>query len=87
MLFRIRQFLSYVLPAVIRPARIVWNQVIGFVFLVLAASSIPSLVRGVREFDGDAESFFRVALTVVFVCLMGGFGISSFRRAHKISRS
>ncbi len=80
-----RQFLHHVLPAVIRPLRVLWNQVIGFVFLVLALWAIPSAVRSVREFDGDAESFFRVLLTGLFVAMMAGFAISSFHRAHKAS--
>ncbi len=87
MLFRAKQFLHYVLPAVIRPARVLWNEVIGFLFLVLAAWSVPSLVRSVREFEGDPGGFFRIALTTVFVVLMGGFGVFSFRRARKIARS
>ena len=63
-----------------------WNQVIGFLFVVLALWAVPSTVRSIREFDGDLESFFRVLLTGLFVLLMGGFGVSSFRRAHKTSR-
>lgn len=30
------KFLSHVLPAILRPLRVLWNQVIGFVFLVFA---------------------------------------------------
>ncbi len=82
-----RQFLSHVIPGVIRPLRTLWNEVIGFVFLVLAVWSIPSAVRAAREFDGDLESVFRVGLTFLFALLMGGFAVSSFLRARKISRS
>jgi len=81
-----RQFLEHVLPAVLRPLRVLWNQVIGFVFLVLALWALPSAIRSVREFDGDAESFFRVLLSSLFIVMMGGFAFSSFRRAHKASR-
>lgn len=84
---KVRQFLSYVLPAVIRPLRVLWNEVIGFVFLALAVWAIPSTLRAVREFDGDAESFFRILLAGLFFVLMVGFGVASFRRARRISRS
>jgi len=84
---RIRQFLHYVLPAVARPLRILWNQIIGFLFLVLALIAVPRLYRALQEFDGDLRSSFEVALSGIFVLVMGGFGISSFWRAHKISRS
>ena len=81
-----RQFLRYVLPAVIRPLRILWNQIIGFVFLVLAIWAIPRSVKSVREFNGDPESFFRLLLTALFVLMMAGFGIYSFWRAHKVPK-
>jgi len=87
MLARIRQFLYYVLPAVARPARVLWNQVIGFLFLVLALMAAPRLYRAVQEFDGDLRSLFEVGLSGIFMLVMGGFSISSFWRAHKISRS
>ena len=86
LLTRGRQLLDHVLPAVLRPLRVLWNQVIGFVFLVLALWALPSAIRSVREFNGGAESFFRVLLTGLFILMMGGFAISSFRRAHKASR-
>jgi hypothetical protein len=85
-LSRGRQLLDHVLPAIIRPLRVLWNQVIGFLFLVLALWAVPSAVRSIREFDGDLESIFRVLLTGLFVLLMGGFGAFSFRRAHKASK-
>jgi hypothetical protein len=62
MLRRIRQFLGHVIPRVIRPLRVLWNEIIGFVFLALAVWAIPSTVRSVREFKGDADSLFRVIL-------------------------
>jgi hypothetical protein len=82
----VRRFLEHVLPAVIRPLRIVWNQVIGFIFLVLAASAIPRAVRSAREFDGQPESLFRLLLSGVFVAFMVGFGLYSFWRARKVPK-
>jgi len=83
----LREFVRHVLPAVARPARILWNQIIGFLFAVLALMAAPRLVRAVREFDGDLHSVFEVFLTAVFVVVMSGFAVSSFWRAHKLSRS
>lgn len=82
-----RQFLQHVLPAIIRPLRVLWNQVIGFLFLVLAAWAIPRGVRSVREFDGNVESFFRLLLTSLFIVTMAAFGIYSFWRARKAAKS
>lgn len=86
-LARGRQLLEHVLPAIVRPLRVLWNQMIGFLFLVLAAVAIPRAVGSVREFRGDLESFFRLLLTGLFIAVMGGYGIHSFWRAHKASRS
>jgi type VI protein secretion system component VasK len=85
-LARSRQFLEHVLPAVVRPLRVLWNQMIGFLFLVLAVWAIPRGVRSVREFSGDLESFFRLLLTGLFIAVMGGYGIYSFWRARKAAR-
>lgn len=82
-----RQFLRYVLPAIIRPLQILWNQIIGFVFLVLTLWAIPRTVKSVREFDGDPESFFRLFLSGLFIVLMAGFGVYSFWRAHKVPKA
>ena len=83
----IRKFLGHVMPGIIRPLRVLWNEIIGFVFLVLALWAIPSVVRSVRQFEGDAGSFFRVVLSFSFAGLMAAFGVASFLRARRISRS
>jgi len=87
-MFRLaRKLFSNVLPAVVRPLRILWNEIIGFFFLVFAAWAIPSAWRSYRTFDGDLESLMRLSLTGIFIAMMLGFGIYSFVRARKISRS
>jgi EamA domain-containing membrane protein RarD len=82
-----RKFVQYVLPAVIRPLRVLWNQIIGFIFLVLTVWATPRTIRSVREFNGNPESLVHLLLSTVFVGLMGGFSIYSFWRAHKVPKS
>ena len=82
-----RRFIQHIVPGIIKPMRVLWNEIIGFIFLVFAAWTVPSTVRSIRQFDGDPGSLFRLALTVSFILLMGGFGIYSFLRARRISRS
>lgn len=77
----------HVLPALIRPARTLWYEIIGFLFLALAVWPIPSGIRTLRELDTGQGSVAKLILTVVFVTIMAGYGISCFRRARKISRS
>jgi len=80
MLSKAKQFVSHVLPAIIRPIHILWNQIIGFVFLVLA------LVFGYRSFSGKEPGTIQVT-GGAFAVLLAWFGISSFVRARKISKS
>jgi hypothetical protein len=77
-----KKFLDHVIPRVIRPLHILWNQVIGFVFIVLALLPVPSAIRNFGQ-DGNG---MRLVLTIPFVLIMGWFGISSFWRARKISK-
>lgn len=81
------QFVRHTVPAVIRPIRTLWHEIIGFFFLVLAVWAIPSGIRTVRELDSGKGSLVRLIFIVLFVTIMAGYGISSFRRARKISRS
>jgi hypothetical protein len=84
---KVGRFLGHVLPGVVRPLHILWNEIIGFIFIVLAAWSVPSVIRNWREFDQHGGSLFRLLVAAFFVLIMTYFGISSFLRARKISRS
>ena len=83
----IQRFLAHVLPSVIKPLHALWNQMIGFLFLVLAALPIPSLIRTIRTYQPDAENMLRIVFLAIFAAIMLYFGITSFWRARKISRS
>jgi hypothetical protein len=81
------QFVRHVVPAVVRPAHSLWHEVIGFLFLSLATIPVPSAIKTIRELQNGKGSMLRLVVTVMFVTIMAGYGISSFRRARKISRS
>ena len=81
------EFIRHVVPQVIRPIRSLWHEVIGFLFLSLAVLGGMSGLRIARNFDGSPETMFRLIVTGCFVLIMGGYGVSSFLRARKISRS
>ena len=82
-----RKFLGFVVPAVLKPARTLWHEVIGFVFLSMAIIFVFSGFRALRHFDGSPGAVLRLVMLVFCVGLLGGYGISSFRRARRISRS
>jgi hypothetical protein len=83
----ISKFLSHVLPGVIRPLHTLWNEVIGFLFIVFAVVAGFYVIRAMRNFEGDIEGLFRIVLPALFGLVMGYFGVSSFLRARKITRS
>ncbi len=81
------------MPAVIKPARTLWNEVIGFIFLCF------SVIFGFRtghyawswfQTDPSADASGHVGRMLVAgfcTALTGYFAVTSFLRARKISRS
>lgn len=78
------KFLKYVLPGLIRPMRVLWNQLIGFLFLVLAATII---IEGFRRSSDQNRGPAMLVLALLFGCFLAYFGITSFLRARRISRA
>ena len=76
------KFLRHVVPGIVKPLRVLWNEIIGFVFLCLAGLAGIKLYSYVQQ-----ENLVAIGFTVVWVLVMGYFGVSSFLRARKISRS
>ena len=75
------EFVRHVAPAIVKPARTLWNEVIGFIFFCLA---VPFGVRSYtfgRAGDGRWLPMAAVGAFLMF------FALSSFLRARKISRS
>jgi hypothetical protein len=75
-----RAFFKHVIPAVVKPARTLWNEVIGFLFISLGVYFGFLTVL-------HAHEAVRVVFGVPCTVMMLWYGISSFRTARKISRS
>jgi hypothetical protein len=82
-----KKFMVHVVPSIIRPLRILWNELIGFVFIVLAIGGLASLYRTLKNYNGDSKGFFTLILVSFFVLMMLFYGVFSFVRARRISRS
>jgi hypothetical protein len=74
--------IKHIVPAVIKPARTLWNEVIGFFFLCLGVMFGFTTVRSVLNHD-----MLRGVAAGLCTVLMAWYGITSFLRARKISRS
>ncbi len=80
-------FVQHVVPAAIRPVHTLWHEIIGFLFIVMAIVIGGFGFRAYSRYAGDPSEFLRILLSAVFTIILAGFGISSFRKARKISRS
>lgn len=81
------RLVTQVVPGIIRPLRALWNQMLGFVFIVMASAAVPLLIRDYKHFNGDFDSVFRLGLEAIFAVMMLYFGVTSLMRARRISRS
>jgi hypothetical protein len=82
-----RTFAATVLPGVIKPLRVLWNEIIAFFFFVMAVMAVPSTYRAIKSFNGELDILGRILLTGSFALVMGGYGIYSFVRARKIDKT
>ena len=84
-------FLKHMLPALVKPARTLWNEVIGFLFLCFAALFGFKTVGYVRDYmnvsAGGGGELVRLGMAGFCTLVMAWYGVSSFLRARKISRS
>ena len=84
--------MKHVVPAVLKPARTLWNEVIGFLFICFAVMFGFRAVRLYMDFARNSgpdagDDLGRFLLAAFCTLLMLYFGVTSFLRARKISRS
>ena len=83
---KVGRFVEHVMPGVVRPLRVLWHEIIGFIFIVLAVVFGSSAFRNYRLLQTEEVSTLRLAASFFLPVLMAYFGITSFLRARKISR-
>jgi hypothetical protein len=82
----IQRFLGHVLPEVTRPLRVLWNEMIGFLFVVIAVPFAWQAIKSFRKVE-PGDNLSSAMVSAFFAIVMTFFGIYSFLRARKISRS
>jgi hypothetical protein len=80
-----KRFAQHVVPEVVRPAQVIWNQAIGALFILLAAMPLPKVVQSIRDMQHDSANGFVLALSLVFFSVMLFFGLMSFAKARRIA--
>ena len=77
-----KQFVKHVIPATVKPIHALWHEVLGFIFLSFAG------IGGFRIWQRAGQTPLTETILVgVFVLVMAGYGISSWRKARRISKS
>jgi uncharacterized membrane protein len=76
------KFVKHVLPAAVKPVHSLWHEVLGFMFLTFAAIGVWKVVRNPAGL-GPVQ----LAILILFIVVMAGYGVSSFLKAWRISRS
>ncbi len=74
------KFVKHVLPAAVKPIHSLWHEVLGFIFLAVAAGGTFKVVR-------SAYTPGQLAIIVPLIVITAGYGVSSFLKARRISRS
>jgi hypothetical protein len=87
-----REFARHVVPAVVKPARTLWNEFIAFLFCIFAAIFGFRTARLMHDYAAVAPAeapgaLLRLAIASFCTLLMLCFGVASYLRARKISRS
>jgi cytochrome c oxidase subunit IV len=76
------KFVKHVIPAAVKPVHSLWHEVLGFIFLAVAALAVSYVVRKFATLG-----FGRLVIIIPFIVVTAGYGISSFLKARRISRS
>lgn len=81
-----QRFAQHVVPEVVRPARVIWNQAIGAIFLLFATLFLGNAVAYYRQMATDPNRTVAFGFSLFLGILMAFFGIASFMKARKIGR-
>jgi len=76
------KFVKHVLPAAVKPVHSLWHEILGFVLVGVAVSLTVGLIRQRATMEP-----IKLILIVPFIVVVAGYGISSFLKARRISRS
>ena len=84
-----KQFVRHVVPAILKPLRVLWNELIAFVFVAFGVLVGFSTYRKYQAEQTDADLVMLMAIVggAFFTLLLLWLGVSSWLRARRISRS
>jgi uncharacterized membrane protein YcjF (UPF0283 family) len=81
-----RTFAAHVVPEVVKPARVIWNQAIGGIFVLFALLFFGYAVKYFRALHSDTANPVALSFAAFLGAVMLFFGIGSFRKARRIAQ-
>jgi uncharacterized membrane protein len=76
------KFAKHVIPAAVKPMHSLWHEVLGFFFLAFAGIGLWKIYR-----NAAVMGPIQVTILTIFIVVMIIYGVSSFLKARRISRS
>jgi len=76
------KFVKHVIPAAVKPVHSLWHEILGFIFLLFAAVAGWKILR-----RSASLGVVQITILALFMAVMVGYGVSSFLKARRISRS
>lgn len=76
------KFVKHVLPAALKPVHSLWHEILGFIFLLFGVVAAYKVAR-----HNGTLSPGQLLILIVFILVMAFYGVSSFLKARRISRS
>jgi ABC-type dipeptide/oligopeptide/nickel transport system permease subunit len=81
-----RKFAQHVVPEVVRPARVIWNQAIGAIFLLFALLFLGNAAKYFQDLHTDSRNGLAFGFSTFLGLVMAAFALASFLKARKIAR-
>jgi predicted phage tail protein len=81
-----RKFAQHVVPEVVRPARVIWNQAIGGIFLLFALLFFGNAARYYSDLHAASRNGVALGFSVFLGAVMAIFAVASFAKARRIAR-
>jgi hypothetical protein len=81
-----RKFAQHVVPEVVRPARVIWNQAIGAIFVLFALLFFGNAARYYSDLHAGSRNGVALGFSVFLGAVMAIFGVASFAKARRIAR-
>ena len=75
-------FVKHVVPAAVRPLHALWHEILGFIFLAVAATGALKMYQEAKTTDP-----ILMILAGFLVLVTAGYGLSSILKARRITRA